>query len=671
MTARTTLFFVILSASQLPGCVFYTTGPDRPPVALAGADITVVVDNPVEIDGSGSFDPEGEPLEYVWSLVAAPHGGQAELVSLRGETTSLTPDAAGVWLVRLEVFDGVLLSQPDLVRILAVDEITECRTDADCDNGDPCTSSHTCQNGICVHGDTDKDSDSDGYLDGECPGGNDCDDSDAGVHPGASEGPPGDATCTDGVDNDCDGQSDGAETGCMDCTQDSDCDDGNVCTTDDCLPGGVCDNPPVQDGTSCDDGDPCSSQDNCQNGVCTSGDTDKDSDADGYLDENCPGGNDCDDSTADANPGLSEGPGGSAFCSDLLDNDCDGQTDDDDTGCRTDWWNTDWTRRRKLTFDNSGQPENLDSFPVLVKLNSGRIDYAQTRDHGEDIRFVDDDDQTVLAHEIELWNEGGDSFVWVKVPRINSGSSDDFIWMYYGNSSASGRERPAEVWSAGYRAVWHLNEQVSDENTGAGHTDSTGNNNTGTQHGNNDHNGMMADGQEFDGVDDYIEVPESGLSGFGQSITVEAWANLYEITSDYPHIVGAGPENDGHHLQIWWEPAVVGWGSRLSVNGDGNHVNVNLGAVGHWDYVVARYDGSDFAVLVNGQLGGSVPKSGDIDSLGSPLWIGINLNLVPRMFKGTIDEVRISDTDRSDRWIKAQHLSMTDAFITYGTEETR
>jgi hypothetical protein len=671
MISRLLLVFALLATGLFPGCSAEYVGLNRSPVAVAGADMTVVVDNQVEIDGSESFDPDGEPLEYIWSLVAAPSTGKAELASLRGETTSLTPDAAGAWLVRLVVFDGMLVSQPDLVRILAFEEATECQTDADCDNGDPCTSSHTCQNGSCVHGATDKDSDSDGYLDGECPGGTDCDDSDASIHPGAAEGPPGDATCSDGVDNDCDGNSDGAETGCLDCTQDSECDDGNVCTQDDCLPSGVCDNPPVQDGTACDDGDPCSSQDSCQSGGCTSGDTDKDSDGDGYRDENCPGGNDCDDSTTDANPGLSEGPGGSAFCGDLLDNDCDGQTDDDDPGCATDWWNTDWTRRRKLTFDNSGQPENLDSFPLLVKLNSSRIDYTQTRNSGEDLRFVDEDDQTVLAHEIEQWTEGGESIVWVKIPRINSGSIDDFIWMYYGNSNGQAQQDPAAVWSAGYRAVWHLNEQVNDENNGASHTDSTGNNNTGTQYGNNDHTGMMAEGQEFDGVDDYIEIAASGFTGFNRAITIEAWADLYEVVSDFPHVIGAGPPGSGRSWQIWWDPGTNGWGGRLSCNGKQGYVSSNLGAVGGWDYVVLRYDGSNISIFIDGDWGGSTGENEALDPLGSPLWIGINHNLTPRMFKGSIDEVRISDVDRSDRWIKAQHLSMTDAFITYGSEEIR
>ncbi|NIQ77437.1 MAG: hypothetical protein GTO14_13105, partial [Anaerolineales bacterium] len=54
------------------------------------------------------------------------------------------------------------------------------------------------------------------------------------------------------------------------------------------------------------------------------------------------------------------------------------------------WWNQSWSRRRKITFNNS-QPQNLINFPVLIKLDSSRIDYANTKDLGEDIRFVDAD----------------------------------------------------------------------------------------------------------------------------------------------------------------------------------------------------------------------------------------------------------------------------------------
>ena len=50
-----------------------------------------------------------------------------------------------------------------------------------------------------------------------------------------------------------------------------------------------------------------------------------------------------------------------------------------------------WGRRRKITFNNSGQTEDLDNVPVLIRLDSNRIDYGRTQANGWDIRFVDAD----------------------------------------------------------------------------------------------------------------------------------------------------------------------------------------------------------------------------------------------------------------------------------------
>jgi len=62
----------------------------------------------------------------------------------------------------------------------------------------------------------DLDGDGDTYVSGLCPGGNDCLDSDPDVNPGETEGPPGDGTCTDGLDNNCDGLTDEtADPGCV------------------------------------------------------------------------------------------------------------------------------------------------------------------------------------------------------------------------------------------------------------------------------------------------------------------------------------------------------------------------------------------------------------------------------------------------------------------------
>ena len=67
------------------------------------------------------------------------------------------------------------------------------------------------------------------------------------------------------------------------------------------------------------------------------------------------------------------------------------------------WWNASWKLRRKVYFKSSTLAEDLTSFPVLVRLDSTRVEYFRTQDVGQDIRFVDADDTTQLAHEIEKY----------------------------------------------------------------------------------------------------------------------------------------------------------------------------------------------------------------------------------------------------------------------------
>jgi hypothetical protein len=53
------------------------------------------------------------------------------------------------------------------------------------------------------------------------------------------------------------------------CGSGADCDDDNPCTSDVCS-GGVCSNPPANDGASCDDGNVCNGTDTCAGGACQS-----------------------------------------------------------------------------------------------------------------------------------------------------------------------------------------------------------------------------------------------------------------------------------------------------------------------------------------------------------------------------------------------------------------
>ena len=64
----------------------------------------------------------------------------------------------------------------------------------------------------------------------------------------------------------------------------------------------------------------------------------------------------------------------------------------------------------------------LSDFPVLVKLTPARTNgYAGLGGDGSTLRFYQG--ATMLAHEIEDWNVGGESNVWVKVPTISTGGA--------------------------------------------------------------------------------------------------------------------------------------------------------------------------------------------------------------------------------------------------------
>jgi hypothetical protein len=94
----------------------------------------------------------------------------------------------------------------------AIVETAGCTVVADCVD-DPCRS-ESCQASLCVVGAVDKDTDGDSFFDIAC-GGTDCDDSTNLRNPGILEGPEGDATCSDGLDNDCDTALDALDTGCV------------------------------------------------------------------------------------------------------------------------------------------------------------------------------------------------------------------------------------------------------------------------------------------------------------------------------------------------------------------------------------------------------------------------------------------------------------------------
>ncbi len=70
--------------------------------------------------GSG-FDADGDSLSYSWSLASKPSGSSATL-SGTTESIDFTPDLAGTYYARFEVFDGFETAS-DLARITVTDPL--------------------------------------------------------------------------------------------------------------------------------------------------------------------------------------------------------------------------------------------------------------------------------------------------------------------------------------------------------------------------------------------------------------------------------------------------------------------------------------------------------------------------------------------------------------------
>ena len=191
----------------------------------------------------------------------------------------------------------------------------------------------------------DADTDGDGYAN-DAYGGDDCDDSDGSVNPGATE-------YCDGVDNDCDGDTD--EDDAADATAwyyDGDGDgygDADDSET-------ACSAPTdyVSDDTDCDDTDADTWPGAAPNDSSTACMTD--ADGDDYGDDGATGdvtaGTDCDDTDAGVNPGATE------VTADGIDNDCDGAeecyVDDDADG----YGSSDTVVSSDLDCSDSGEADN-------------------------------------------------------------------------------------------------------------------------------------------------------------------------------------------------------------------------------------------------------------------------------------------------------------------------
>lgn len=345
----------------------------------------------------------------------------------------------------------------------------------------------------------------------------------------------------------------------------------------------------------------------------------------------------------------------------------------------------DFNYSKKITLDHDQVPGDLSGFPVLINITDDSDMFSHcVNDSGYDVAFFSADNNTQFPHEIEYWNwdDGNsevDAYIWVNVSSV-TGASDTVLYMYYGYDN-SNQQDIENVWDGNYTLVYHLSET-----TGTIY-DSTSNDNDGTPT-----NGVSMDetvqvdgGVDFDGSDDFINVSHSDSIDFDENdqLTISFWCKNVDLGDASDHMAWftkRGGTSEGYKVRFTYNHATF---EHQFTDTEGNEKN-RLTAFETIDnnllhQCVVSFDGSDEAVNIKLYINGVQvdDSSSENDSLGTvkntgTLQIGARAFGTDDQCNGSLDEVRISNIQRSSNWIVTSYNTIVNGtngnFFTLGPE---
>ncbi|MDD5523472.1 MAG: DUF2341 domain-containing protein [Kiritimatiellae bacterium] len=333
-----------------------------------------------------------------------------------------------------------------------------------------------------------------------------------------------------------------------------------------------------------------------------------------------------------------------------------------------------WPYRLKINFPGytgyqGFDGEILTNFPALVVLGTNITDFSYSTftapESGGDLRFGNSNGTIMLNYEIEQWNTGGNSYVWVQIPEIVD--TNTWIWAYWGNkneTTAPAYTTNGSTWSQGYAGVWHMNNAAAD---------STINKNDGTLIGYAANStGIIANGQEFFGDDRYEVMGNQPALRITGNQTIEMWLKptafvtrqnpftkayggewclLIELDGRFGYLWGTSGVNNSPHQTLYVGPSVP------------NTVQTDV-----WDHfaIVRNLDNMTLQCFENGSPSNSLTASYPA-ATASTLHTLFGLGYAG-YYRGVLDEIRVSNVPRSTNWVWATYMNQAsnDVFNYYG-----
>jgi len=155
----------------------------------------------------------------------------------------------------------------------------------------------------------------------------------------------------------------------------------------------------------------------------------------------------------------------------------------------------------------------------------------------------------------------------------------------------------------------------------------------------------------FDGVDDYVEVPNSESLRIDDRITISVWVKPIPAET-YLGVMTqvCGGKGYMNRILIGSESGVILTQFEIGGSSD-NFFSINSVNFEQWNHIVYVYDGSNEKYYINGVFDSSQEASGQISTGSNNLLIGKGYT-AGYYFKGIIDEVHIYNIALSAAQIK-------------------
>jgi len=335
------------------------------------------------------------------------------------------------------------------------------------------------------------------------------------------------------------------------------------------------------------------------------------------------------------------------------------------------WWDEKWQFRKKITIDTSETGAelkgNVSEFPLLIRLHTGNFNFTRAREDGSDLRFINSDDKEPLKYHIESYDSVDEmALVWVRVPRLAGGNSQQSIWLYYGNKAAPAAQDRGGTYDVNSLLVYHL-----DEAEGPPRDATAYNNHAAEFTGLSGIPSIIGKGVALSGDGGKIVLPKSSSLDLTKGFTFSVWVKIPQAQQD-AHLfswMGEAETQQGGKPGVQPESFVVGIdGLSLyvsAVSHDGWSVTTDKTAAltpETWHFVaVTAEPGKKINLFLDGALAASAEISGALPNPPSEIGIGADLK-GKHGLAAELDEIQMARGARSAAWSRA-------AVITQGPSE--